>query len=127
MTPVLSKTLNATKSIATLAKEPIKRLFCERCLVADGIILVVLLCLFGALYLQVLDIHVWHHDALVMFSDYMGKLRAEGRWLNYIFFPFLSERAIIPSISATRLNFRWLLNFMPTETRTASIKATFTS
>lgn len=91
MTPVLSKTLNATKSIATLAKEPIKRLFCERCLVADGIILVVLLCLFGALYLQVLDIHVWRHDALVMFSDYMGKLRAEGRWLNYIFFPFLKR------------------------------------
>ena len=48
-------------------------------------------------------------------------------WVKYIFFPFLSERAIIPSISATRLNFRWLLNFMPTDTCTASIKATFTS
>ena len=63
----------------------------ERNLVIDGAAIAILLSIFVCLYAQVLDIHVWRHDALVMFSDYTGKLRAEGRWLNHILFPFLKR------------------------------------
>lgn len=67
------------------------RLLNERCSLVDWVIIALLLAIFVSLYIQVLDIHVWRHDALVMFSDYTGKLRSEGRWLNYFLFPFLKR------------------------------------
>ncbi len=67
------------------------RLASERTPVIDGVAIAILLSIFACLYAQVLDIHVWRHDALVMFSDYTGKLRAEGRWLNHVLFPFLKR------------------------------------
>ena len=62
-----------------------------RCLVADGLVLLVLAGIFCSLYYAVLGIQVWQLDALVMIDDYTYKVVTEGRWLNYIFFPWLKR------------------------------------
>lgn len=45
--------------------------------------------LFIALYVEVLNINVWRHDELIFLNSYYGKLISEGRWINYILFPYL--------------------------------------
>ena len=62
-----------------------------RSLAADSLVLLVLAGLFCSLYYAVLDMQVWRHDALVMLPDYLGQLKSEGRWLNYLFFPWLKR------------------------------------
>lgn len=79
----------STKTADAVAKG--FRLLNERSPLVDWFVIALLLAIFVSLYFQVLDIRVWRHDALVMFSDYTGKLRAEGRWLNHILFPFLKR------------------------------------
>lgn len=45
---------------------------------------------FLSLYLEVLEIKVWRHDELLMLDyGYLGKLKGEGRWVNYLLFPYL--------------------------------------
>jgi len=64
-----------------------------------------------ALYLTLLflfalnEIHIFRHDALSYISSYEGKLRSEGRWINYLLFPFLS------SISGKAAGFLCLIFF----------------
>ena len=89
------KTLSA-RTFRELASQ-IAGLANARSLIIDSVTIIILLAIFVSLYLQVLDIHVWRHDELLMFSDYTGKLRGEGRWLNHILFPFL--RRTPPQVS----------------------------
>ena len=60
-------------------------------LVADMALVLILAGVFCSLYLAVLDIQVWQHDALIHKKDYFYNLVTEGRWLNYIFFPLLKR------------------------------------
>lgn len=49
---------------------------------------------FISLYFEVLDIKVWRHDELVMLDNgYLPKLKGEGRWINYLLFPYLKKVA----------------------------------
>ena len=52
-------------------------------------VVVVAVYFFISLYFQVVHINVWRHDSIVMLPDYLGKLREEGRWINYFLFPIL--------------------------------------
>lgn len=47
---------------------------------------------FISLYSEVLGIRVWRHDELLMLDyGYLGKLKGEGRWINYLLFPYLKK------------------------------------
>jgi hypothetical protein len=51
---------------------------------------------FLSVYFDVLSLKVWRHDELLMMESYLGNLKAEGRWLNYLAFKLL--RTINPQI-----------------------------
>lgn len=46
---------------------------------------------FISIFFEMVNIHVWRHDAIPMLDDYWGKLISEGRWINYIVFPLLKR------------------------------------
>ena len=54
-----------------------------------GILVIFALFLFLRLYSEILDIQVWRHDELLMLNNYESQMKGEGRWVNYILFPFL--------------------------------------
>ena len=57
----------------------------------EKVAVILLLTVLGSLLLKVFEIQVWRHDAIMMFSDYFWKMRAEGRWINYFIFPLLQN------------------------------------
>lgn len=50
-------------------------------------------------FIQLLNIKFWRHDAAFYFTNYLGKLKEEGRWINYFLFNFIREIPPLLSIS----------------------------
>ncbi len=68
---------------------------------ADCLIALLFAAILCSLYFEVADIRVWRHDSALMYNEashYIGKLREEGRWLNYAVFELL--RRIHPQVSS---------------------------
>lgn len=58
--------------------------------------LYILLVLIGLTYIfrnifELINIKFWMHDSAFYFSDYTGKLKEEGRWINYFLFNGIRE------------------------------------
>lgn len=65
--------------------------------VAQPLIVTLLLGFFILNFAVVFEIDVWRHDAIYNTNDYFYKLQTEGRWVNYLLWPFL--RLINPYVS----------------------------
>lgn len=65
--------------------------------------LYVLLVLIGLTYIfrniyELINIKFWMHDSAFYFANYIGKLKEEGRWINYLLFNVIREINPIVSI-----------------------------
>jgi len=76
-------------------------------LVIAAAILVSAICT-TAIIIDLSQIHIFRHDSVYYLNHYLYKLKGEGRWLNYLFFPYLK---MIPGQIAVYLNVLLFFSF----------------
>jgi len=68
------------------------------------------ICVFSvvAILVDLSSIHIFRHDSIHYLGNYLYKLKGEGRWINYLLFPYLKA---IPGQAAAFLNILFFFSF----------------
>ena len=76
-------------------------------LIVTTAILVSAICT-AAIIVDLYQIHIFRHDSVYYIGHYLHKLKGEGRWINYLLFPYLK---LIPGQAAVYLNILLFFSF----------------